>query len=503
MFTMRLMQKVLALVGICAMAVQAAPSADEITSLPGWTGKLPSRQYSGYLQANSSNLHYWFVESESDPANDPVVLWLNGGPGCSSLDGFFYELGPFVIESKDNYKTTRLSLREYHWSQIANVLFIESPVGVGFSYSDDADYKCDDDRTATENLLAIQDFFSKFPEYLKSKLFLTGESYAGVYVPTLAEAILNAEAAGTYTGAKLTGIAVGNGCSGTEVGICGDGSQGTFYEWSYLIQTPFVDSALKQQVNSACNWTAAALNEKFALSAHCVGLLNQASAEISNVNLYDIYGDCVSGGCADRTMPKRGKVPAREEYSISSEDGTSRRLARIIPHGPDACIDSTAASAYLNQADVMTAIHVKDPGFCWGVCNTQPGWSYTSTRTNLPRDTYPLLVSAIEVLVYNGDWDACVPYTDGQGWTQSLGLPVKKSWHSWAYTSASGATNQVAGYATSYEVSSLKSENSAIVGAYGNSFAFITVKGGRHEVPESAPAQAKEMLTRLLNNVEF
>jgi len=106
-----------------------------------------------------------------------------------------------------------------------NMLYIESPVGVGFSYSETNDYKCDDDRTATENLAAVESFFGMFPEYSKNKFFITGESYAGVYVPTLAEAIVNAEKAGTYTGAPLTGIAVGNGCSGTEVGICGSGTQ--------------------------------------------------------------------------------------------------------------------------------------------------------------------------------------------------------------------------------------------------------------------------------------
>ena len=106
-----------------------------------------------------------------------------------------------------------------------NMLYIESPVGVGFSYSETGDYKCDDDRTATENLAAVESFFGMFPEFSKNKFFITGESYAGVYVPTLAEAIVNAEKAGTYTGAPLTGIAVGNGCSGTEVGICGSGTQ--------------------------------------------------------------------------------------------------------------------------------------------------------------------------------------------------------------------------------------------------------------------------------------
>jgi carboxypeptidase C (cathepsin A) len=106
-----------------------------------------------------------------------------------------------------------------------NMLYIESPVGVGFSYSETGDYACDDDRTASENMAAVEAFYSMFPEYKKNKFFITGESYAGVYVPTLAEAIVNAEKAGTYTGAKLTGIAAGNGCSGTEVGICGSGTQ--------------------------------------------------------------------------------------------------------------------------------------------------------------------------------------------------------------------------------------------------------------------------------------
>jgi len=86
------------------------------------------------------------------------------------------------------------------------MLFIEAPVGVGFSYSTSANYKCDDDRTASENRAAIENFYAKFPEYISNNLFLTGESYAGVYVPTLAEAILQGELDGTYTGAKLTGL---------------------------------------------------------------------------------------------------------------------------------------------------------------------------------------------------------------------------------------------------------------------------------------------------------
>lgn len=504
------MKSIAAVVSALAVA-HGANVADEIVSLPGWSDALPSKQYSGYLNASdTSHLHYWLVLSESNPSTDPLVLWFNGGPGCSSLDGFFYEHGPFEIDGPD-YRT--LSLREYRWSAAANVLYIEAPVGVGFSYSDTASYHLDDDRTANENRAAMENFFAMYPELKGNKFFITGESYAGIYVPTLAEAILNGQADGSYTGAKLTGIAVGNGCTGTEIGICGDGTQGTYYEWTYLLETGFVSEDLKHRVNSACDWEAAAVNNPDALTAECVLLLNEASKQIGHVDMYNIYGDCVSGGCSSDSQPMRGKIPlARNAFPGVEQHG--RMLGRITPHGPDACIDSIAASAYVNDPAVMEAIHVRDPGFCWSVCGTAAGWTYKSTRTNLPKNTYPQLVSSIDVLIYNGalirtdifvfylmliimhflgDWDACVPYTDNEGWTENMGYTASSPWHAWTYTSALGNANQVAGYATTYDVSDLGS----------GSFQFITIRGGRHEVPETAPAQAIEMLSKLMEGQAF
>lgn len=480
--------------------------ADEIKYLPGWKGALPSRQYSGYLGAGNnsdSQLHYWFVEAEDvAPESAPVVLWLNGGPGCSSLDGFFYEMGPFSIVLSDDGTPPQLVLREYRWNLKVNMLFVENPVGVGFSYSKTLDYACSDDRTASEAKQAIEYFYQLFPELKSNNFFLTGESYAGIYVPTIAEAIVNAEIAGTYTGATLTGIAVGNGCTGTEVGICGSGPQGTWAEWTYLLGQAFVSPRLKKVINEACDWESAAKNVPGSLSALCVALLNEASAEISSVNLYDIYGDCTSSICesasADKSKKMVSKVPIRPDLVVIDSNGgveppTRRVLQRIIPHGPDACINSKEASEYLNQPSVMSAIHVKDPGFCWSVCSTPPGWTYDSTRKNLPAETYPLLVSNIQVTIYNGDWDACVPYTDNALWTENMGFEVSSPWHAWTYTSANGNDNQVAGYSTVYDVSALGT----------GSFTFLTVKGGRHEVPASAPAQAFEMITRIVNNTPF
>lgn len=328
---------------------------------------------------------------------------MNAGPGCSSLDGFIYEHGPFEVDPTDH---TKLNLREYRWNRMVNMLYIEAPVGVGFSYSDDANYACDDQRTAKENLGAVEAFFGMFPELKNNQFFITGESYAGIYVPTLAYAIVEADKAGTYNGAKLSGIAVGNGCSGSEIGICGSGPQGTFYEWSYLLQTALVSPALKVAVDDSCDWKLAANNTPDALSEKCKSLLRDASSEIGNINMYDIYGECISstGKCEELSGEQvlRGKVPQRPTSLFSDDDP-----GRITPKGPFECINSAAASDYLNQPAVMEALHVRPPGFCWAVCNTAPGWSYNQTEKNLPASVYPTLVGAVRVLIYNGDWDAC------------------------------------------------------------------------------------------------
>ena len=177
------------------VAARDAPAyeRDEVKSLPGWDGPLPSRHFSGYLQASpTKRLHYYLVQSEGDWNKDPVVLWFNGGPGCSSLDGFLYEHGPFRVQYDG--KAATLARFDYAWSKLATMVYIEAPCGVGFSYSTAAskerDYNATDDTAALDNLAAVESLFVKFPKLKSRDLYITGESYAGIYVPTLAEAIV-------------------------------------------------------------------------------------------------------------------------------------------------------------------------------------------------------------------------------------------------------------------------------------------------------------------------
>lgn len=535
-----------------------------LTSLPGWDGDLPFNMYSGYLDASDTSRHFYiYVESEEiDPSVAPISLWLNGGPGCSSLDGFWTEHGPFAIK-----RNLDLELRPYRWNRLSNMLYMEAPVGVGLSYSTIQNYNNSDDRTAVENEHALNEFFSLFPHLKTHDFYLTGESYAGIYVPTLAEAILDAEEAGTWDGPPLKGIAVGNGCTGTEIGICGfyegNACNGLYYEYKFLGGLSFFEDELKDKIDTACDWDRclAAIpspsngqlaEQNFTLSSTCLEHLEEALMLIGDINVYDVMGTCGSSDwCETDYRPLNTyAAPNMRSNSIStstadkkSEHSSSGRVGELTPRegasdysvritkalrklkntntfmstnrvlsstddaysgqnateGPAECMGSASPSAYMNRQEVIDAFHARDNGFCWGVCNRAPTWRYNATRPNLPRDLYPRLIGNLKVLIYNGDVDACVPYTDNEAWTENMGYNATKEWHAWSYTDLDDSTmygTQVAGYAVEYDVSHLPND----AGTTGRgSFTFRTIRGAGHMVPDTRPAPALEMFRRFLD----
>jgi carboxypeptidase C (cathepsin A) len=176
----------LALLGFVAVNAAAGPGPDDelITKLPGCD--LRVQGYSGYLAASETKkLHYVYFSSRDKPATDPLVIWFNGGPGCSSLLGLFGEHGPCVIDEGKSAADIRMN--PFSWNTRANMLYIESPAGVGFSIAGDEDDIIHTDRSQSEDAnAALKDFYTKFPTLKTNDLFISGESYAGIYVPYLA-----------------------------------------------------------------------------------------------------------------------------------------------------------------------------------------------------------------------------------------------------------------------------------------------------------------------------
>jgi carboxypeptidase C (cathepsin A) len=166
------------------VAGDAAITGDEVTSLPGWAEALPSKSYSGYLAVGpqkNRHLHYYFTLSENDPAKDPVTLWLNGGPGASSIAyGMMTEIGQLVM-NRDSAPTAggtpTLQYNPFSWTRKSNMLYIESPAGVGFSHCDYEPCHSNDTSTALDAYDALVAFFTGFKEFAGHEFYITGESY--------------------------------------------------------------------------------------------------------------------------------------------------------------------------------------------------------------------------------------------------------------------------------------------------------------------------------------
>jgi cathepsin A (carboxypeptidase C) len=139
----------LAVVGLAAL-VSAYPDADKVTELDQMPD-LSFGLYSGYVPIPDSKkkLHYMAALSQRDPKTDPIIIWFNGGPGCSSMLGFAQENGPYALEDGDaNFRRN-----DYAWNQEATMFYLESPAGVGYSVCGDATQcKFDDNNSADDNL---------------------------------------------------------------------------------------------------------------------------------------------------------------------------------------------------------------------------------------------------------------------------------------------------------------------------------------------------------------
>ncbi|KAL7206338.1 hypothetical protein ACSBR2_019114 [Camellia fascicularis] len=189
-----------------------------VKTLPGYKGDLPFKLETGYVhvsvgKSDAVNLFYYFIESEGNPREDPLMLWLTGGPGCSAFSGLVYEIGPlnFDTENFDGDFPTFV-LNPYSWTEVANIIFLDAPVGTGFSYANNWEsYVLDDQLSATEIYNFLMIWLMDHPQFLSNDLYISGDSYSGLIVPNIVQKIYvgNLEV-GVEPLIKLKGYILGN-----------------------------------------------------------------------------------------------------------------------------------------------------------------------------------------------------------------------------------------------------------------------------------------------------
>ncbi|CAK1544219.1 unnamed protein product [Leptosia nina] len=167
---------------------------------------LDVKSYSGFITVKEeydSNVFFWYFPFKSNVTTTPLIIWLQGGPGYSSLVGLFSIIGPFTIENNEVKK------RPLSWAADYSLLFVDNPVGAGFSFTnDERGYPDNEDDVGDQLHIFLVQFFKLFPESKEAPLFVIGESYAGKYVPALSIQIHKRQ--DKYP-INLKGLAIGNG----------------------------------------------------------------------------------------------------------------------------------------------------------------------------------------------------------------------------------------------------------------------------------------------------
>ncbi|KAJ0965836.1 hypothetical protein J5N97_026974 [Dioscorea zingiberensis] len=414
-------------------------SFDRITSLPGQP-EVSFSQFSGYITVNKKHgraLFYWLTEAVSHASKKPLVLWLNGGPGCSSVAyGASEEIGPFRI----NRTGSSLYLNRYSWNREANLLFLESPAGVGFSYTNtSSDLKnSGDEQTAQDSLTFMIQWILRFPQYKYRDFYIAGESYAGHYVPQLAKKIHEYNKAFPHPFINLKGFLVGNAVIDTYYDNIGTVS----YWWTHSM----ISDKTYKSILSSCNFRSSKNSKS------CDHAINYAmNHEFGDIDQYSIYTpSCIAARNSSRSLRLKNTLIRRRSY------------------GYDPCTENYAEN-YYNRPDVQKAMHANITGipYKWTACSDLLIKTWTDSEFSMLPTYKELIAAGLRIWVFSGDTDSVVPVTATRFSIGHLNLTVKIPWYPW-YTG-----RQVGGWTEVYD-----------------GVTFASVRGAGHEVPLIQPRRA-------------
>lgn len=379
----------------------------------------------------------------------PFVVWLNGGPGCSSLLGLLTENGPCLVNSNGNSTTPN----PYSWNEVAHVLYLDQPAKVGYSYGNANDDN--DDMVAGDAYYFLQSFFQskEGAKYRDSPLYLTGESYAGHYIPAIAHRIYegNKKLGKDLLHLPLSGLAIGNGFYDMEL------QMKSFPEMAYnnphnlKIVTKQEYEKMKQ---AASTCSQAAHTCKHEMNEFLKGLDCQLASSCEeqffpplldrNISIYNIKQPCIG----------------------------------------DLCTDDIPITTFLNLDTTKSTLGVPDV-VTWETCDDYVNviWSDIDRVANFAKYLPEVLDEMkLPVLIYAGDLDYICNFIGNKEIALTLEWDHKDEFnkaddHDW---------NNGGGMARTFD-----------------RLTYLQVYDAGHMVPTDQPKQALDMITHFLNGDTF
>lgn len=419
------------------IGLQAAPSLQTSPGVaPDHVIQEPER-YGGYFKLNrtyDAHMFFFYFEAREEPDTAPVVLWLTGGPGCSSELAVFYENGPWTLDNDLNLVET-----PYGWDRAAHMIYVDQPINTGFSYSDDDRDRCYDEECVSNDMLDfLQAFFAAIPELQGRDFFVTGESYAGHYVPAVASRVFHATRSGeAKPPIKLAGLAIGNGLTDPAIQY---GAYADFALSVDLISQEDRDRVamlypackLALQVCDGLSWAfECLLAVQFCQATQFVPIL----ALNPGINVYDYRKQC---------------------------------------EGP-LCYDFSRMEEYLNQPEVRKALGVGDR--VWEACSMSVHEDMMSDWGHSFDNVLPEILDAgLRVMIYAGDKDLICNVLGNRRWVDAL---------SWSKSTEWPTANNVTWF--------VDGTKAGVVTEVGP-LTFVSVKDAGHMVPMDQAKNALDMI---------
>ena len=413
-------------------------------------------QWAGYYDINATtNKHYWYwaFGPRSGRVDAPVILWMTGGPGCSSSLAMLAENGPCHM----NETTGALYNNPYAWNKDAYVVYIDQPAGVGYSYSDSNGVDSNEKEVAHDMFWFIQDLF-KAHGWLSQELFVFGESYGGHFAPATAHRVWLGNQNKEGSPINLAGLAIGNGLVDPVI------------QYQYYAELAY--TWCKEKLGTPCV-SETTYNSMVSSIPSCLKFIESCHA---NNTFACMLARMTCNGNELAPYQQTG----RNVYDIRKE----------CTHEP-LCYDFSKANSFMNRADVQDALNVKGP-VTWQSCNMDVNQGFgvdwfQEFATQIPA----LLASDIRVMVYAGDVDFICNWLGNKAWTKKLVWPGQAT-----FLNAADLPMNVDGTpgATVRSVSSAKSPIQ---------FSFVQVHDAGHMVPMDQPQTALTMITKFLLNKNF
>ncbi|KAI3764276.1 hypothetical protein L2E82_14283 [Cichorium intybus] len=412
-----------------------------VKNLPGFSGNLPFTLETGYVGVGKNEevqLFYYFVESQRNPQKDPLLLYLTGGPGTSGIVPFLFQIGPLKFEYVNANRTkVNLKVNPYSWTKTANVIFIDLPVGTGFSYA-----KTWESSRSSDSLVVTHayDFIRKWlvvhPTFLSNPLYITGISYMGLVIPNVVSKIYNGNEQRVQPKLNIKGFLEVNPLTDKFINF------NTRVEFAY--RAALIEDELYEPAKKNCGGKYVYVDPNNTLCLKSLKPVNECLARINVNHILDPLCDA-----------QAPKSICRESIYLTANTWANTKAVRQALHIREGTVDkwqftNTTIRALLGKNDTIA-------------------YSYNIFSSL----TYhkQLLTKNCHALIINGDHDMTFPYMGTKQWIKSLKLRTDTTWKPWFVSS------QVTGYEKTYSKARY-------------SLKYATIKGAGHSVALYKPEEA-------------